>query len=306
MPTLCPPCALPLRFFVQRALPLTMAESIYNLIPQPIMPATKGPLYRSKVPGDMPATFSTFGLAGTSKPGYSNVSGAYEVRARQGSAGAPAGWSLHDGLPVHACGRAAHRRAAHAHPRNLPQVASGPHTYKKSHATFGKHDNAIPPTQVLRKGTGMGGGAVELSMKVDKFTYPDGERKAAVPSQKESETYYKNSLKQRETKVRGAAAARASPAASCEAAAARRAPPVSGDATCPVRPRRMHAPPCTLPPVHTAPACAPPRAQQPERRRPVRTSELHHRKRRREHPLSTEARARADRLDEEARLWQGA
>ena len=54
-------------------------ESIYNLIPQPVPPPVKEALYRSKHPGDKPTTFSTFGLTGTSKPGYVNVAGAEEA-----------------------------------------------------------------------------------------------------------------------------------------------------------------------------------------------------------------------------------
>jgi len=53
-------------------------ESIYNLIPQPVQATQKAPLYRSKHPHDLPATFSTFGLTGTSKPGYGNVAGTYD------------------------------------------------------------------------------------------------------------------------------------------------------------------------------------------------------------------------------------
>ena len=53
-----------------------MAESIYNLIPQPVPPVIKPPIHRSKHPGDKPPTFSTFGMTGTSKPGYKNVQGA--------------------------------------------------------------------------------------------------------------------------------------------------------------------------------------------------------------------------------------
>ena len=58
-------------------------ESIYNLIPQPVPPPVKEALYRSKHPGDKPTTFSTFGLTGTSKPGYVNVAGA-EVATKGG------------------------------------------------------------------------------------------------------------------------------------------------------------------------------------------------------------------------------
>lgn len=53
-----------------------MSESIYNLIPQPVPPVIKPERYMSKHFGDKPPTFSTFGLTGTSKPGYKNVQGA--------------------------------------------------------------------------------------------------------------------------------------------------------------------------------------------------------------------------------------
>jgi hypothetical protein len=51
-------------------------ESIYNLIPQPVPVPYKDPLYISKHDGKKPPTFSTFGLTGTSRPGYKNVDGA--------------------------------------------------------------------------------------------------------------------------------------------------------------------------------------------------------------------------------------
>lgn len=51
-------------------------ESIYSLIPQPVPPVIKPERYHSKHPGNKPPTFSTFGLTGTSKPGYQNVAGA--------------------------------------------------------------------------------------------------------------------------------------------------------------------------------------------------------------------------------------
>ena len=54
------------------------AESIYSLIPQQVSVPSRPPMYRSKHPPDMPATFSTFGLAGTSKPGFNNVGGTLE------------------------------------------------------------------------------------------------------------------------------------------------------------------------------------------------------------------------------------
>jgi hypothetical protein len=53
-----------------------MSESIYNLIPQPVPMPEKEPLYRSSHAAALPPTFSTFGLTGTSKPGYANVGGA--------------------------------------------------------------------------------------------------------------------------------------------------------------------------------------------------------------------------------------
>ena len=58
-------------------------ESIYNLIPQPVPPVIKPERYISKHSGDKPPTFSTFGLTGTSKPGYQNVAGA-EMGMAQG------------------------------------------------------------------------------------------------------------------------------------------------------------------------------------------------------------------------------
>jgi len=50
-------------------------ESIYALIPQPVPPIIKPERYTSKHFGDKPPTFSTFGLAGTSKPGFNNIQG---------------------------------------------------------------------------------------------------------------------------------------------------------------------------------------------------------------------------------------
>jgi len=52
-----------------------MAESIYNLIPQPIPVPAPVKRHISKHPGDKDPTFSTFGLTGTSKPGYKNIEG---------------------------------------------------------------------------------------------------------------------------------------------------------------------------------------------------------------------------------------
>jgi len=52
-----------------------MEESIYALIPQPVEMAQKAPMHRSKHPGTMPPTFSTFNNPGAG-PGFKNVGGA--------------------------------------------------------------------------------------------------------------------------------------------------------------------------------------------------------------------------------------
>ena len=99
-----------------------MDESIYNLIPQPVPAPYKEPLYHSKHAGPKPPTFSTFGLSGTSKPGYQNVPG-------------------HEGAP--------------------PQ---GHHEFKKMHATMGREGNAKHPSDILKKRTGGGGGALDAAL----------------------------------------------------------------------------------------------------------------------------------------------
>ena len=101
-----------------------MDESIYALIPQPVEQPSKAPMYRSKHPPNAPPTFSTFGLTGTSKPGYVNVGG-------EGPGPAPRGY--------------------------------GVHTYRNTAATFGKDGNANRPVDILQKGTGPGGGSVALA-----------------------------------------------------------------------------------------------------------------------------------------------
>jgi len=58
-----------------------MGESIYNLIPMPVPAVVKPERYLSKHGGDKPPTFSTFGLTGTSKPGYKNIEGAENGRS---------------------------------------------------------------------------------------------------------------------------------------------------------------------------------------------------------------------------------
>lgn len=52
-------------------------ESIYDLIPRPVEIPVKPPRYKSKFPGTIPPTNSTFGTKGTSKPGVTNVAGYY-------------------------------------------------------------------------------------------------------------------------------------------------------------------------------------------------------------------------------------
>lgn len=101
---------------------MATGESIYNLIPQPVPEVIKPDRYISKHPGSKPPTFSTFGLSGTSKPGYKNVQGAEA------------------------------------------STAEGHHAYQKSHATFGTLGNAKKTSEILKKGTGGGGGAADLAM----------------------------------------------------------------------------------------------------------------------------------------------
>jgi len=129
-------------------------ESIYNLIPQPVPLPQKEPLYKSKHNGAKPPTFSTFGLVGTSKPGYSNVAGGEGI------------------------------------------IEGGQHEYKKSFATFGKEGNAVPPTDILKKCTGGGGGAhaaaIGLSQQTGQFLYSD-RRVPALPSKTELATVLKAS-----------------------------------------------------------------------------------------------------------------
>ena len=60
-----------------------MQESIYNLIPQPVPMPEKEPLYRSSHAAALPPTFSTFGITGTSKPGYTNLGGSI-VKPKEG------------------------------------------------------------------------------------------------------------------------------------------------------------------------------------------------------------------------------
>jgi len=57
------------------------AESIYNLIPKPVQIPEKQPRYKSKFPGTIPPTNSTFGTKGTSKPGLTNLNGHFESQA---------------------------------------------------------------------------------------------------------------------------------------------------------------------------------------------------------------------------------
>jgi len=97
------------------------------------------------------ATFSTFGLAGTSKPGYNNVAGVT-------TAADPSGF--------------------------------GKHTYQKPSATFGKESLT---EDVLKKGSGTGGGAVVLGKPTTDATAPKPvPTKPPVPTTKELEEDFKN------------------------------------------------------------------------------------------------------------------
>ena len=56
-------------------------ESIYSLIPQPVVVPQRPERYASQHPPNAPPTFSTFGLSGTSKPGYQNLVGSVMAMA---------------------------------------------------------------------------------------------------------------------------------------------------------------------------------------------------------------------------------
>lgn len=137
----------------------TMQESIYNLVPQPVAVPQKAPLYRSKHPHNLPPTFSTFGMMGTSKPGYSNVAGSYEQPAAT-------------------------------------------HQFTKEYSTFGKPGAGVKaPMEITLKGTGKGGGAVQLPDKVEKFAYADSvPRKAPLPTKKELDDHKKQLAQTKEPK----------------------------------------------------------------------------------------------------------
>ena len=131
-------------------------ESIYNLIPRPVEVLQKPPHYTSKHDPSVVPTFSTFGLAGTSKPGYDNCAG-----ERPG-----------EFSPVNTSYRSTYKKS------------------QKSHGTFGTIGNAKKPTEITAKGSGLGGGAVPLAEQVAAFSYADVERKPLVPSRKECEAAY--------------------------------------------------------------------------------------------------------------------
>merc|ERR1712137_776892 len=50
-------------------------ESIYNLIPPPVMVTERPPMHKSKHSGTLPPTCSTFHVPGTSHPHTSNMAG---------------------------------------------------------------------------------------------------------------------------------------------------------------------------------------------------------------------------------------
>ena len=73
-------------------------ESIYNLIPKEAVVQERPKRYRSQYPANLAPTGSTFGLATTSKPTCSNLSGKYNLEggahsnvAGRGTFGAPNG-----------------------------------------------------------------------------------------------------------------------------------------------------------------------------------------------------------------------
>ncbi|KAF4659444.1 hypothetical protein FOL46_006577 [Perkinsus olseni] len=80
-------------------------ESVYGLVIEPEVPKPKPPMHKSKYPGTIPPTSSTFATAQTSKPGIRNVAGAQE--------------------------------------REKPKPSE--HTYHKSHATFGVPIGSVKP-----------------------------------------------------------------------------------------------------------------------------------------------------------------
>jgi hypothetical protein len=109
-------------------------ESIYALIPQPVPVPAKDPIYRSKHDGKKLPTFSTFGLAGTSKPGYQNVAGS----------------GMAEG------------------------AGEGHHGFKKPFASMGKEGNARAPNEILMRGSGGGGGAADAAASLQGgFKYSD-------------------------------------------------------------------------------------------------------------------------------------
>ncbi len=59
-----------------------MQESIYNLIPKEYVPEAKEKHYRSKFPGVIPPTASTFCLKTTATPKVANVDGYYDWNNR--------------------------------------------------------------------------------------------------------------------------------------------------------------------------------------------------------------------------------
>jgi hypothetical protein len=57
-------------------------ESIYNLIPQQVTQLQKGTMHKSKFPGNIPPTFSTFGAGRVSQINVANIAGAYAEQPR--------------------------------------------------------------------------------------------------------------------------------------------------------------------------------------------------------------------------------
>jgi len=55
--------------------PMSAGESIYDIVPPKEVIVQKPPMYRSKIPHDLPPTSSTFNIPGTTHPSLSNLCG---------------------------------------------------------------------------------------------------------------------------------------------------------------------------------------------------------------------------------------
>jgi len=55
--------------------PYSQMESIYNIVPQKVVSEPRPPMFRSKIPGKLPPTASTFNSPNSTQPAVSNVAG---------------------------------------------------------------------------------------------------------------------------------------------------------------------------------------------------------------------------------------